>query len=184
MGGSSGHSGAVGAAPPGHHQPSAPAWPWQGRKQRSYGRQRPSVLPGLPWPPLQSTLDLGFPHLAAWCWDGASLGSVHHRWSGVELLWLPTGQGSRKISRTPCTHSPSMPWQCTVWRQGQLRGTGVRRLPAQPCPKLSWDRTCAPPWVLAGLWNSVTPVSTWGHPHRGSSGILGSPTRGLGPCSL
>lgn len=132
--------------------------------------QEPSAVPGLPWPPLQSTLALGSPHLAAWCWGGASLGSVHHRWSGMELVWLSTGQGSRKMSRTPCTHSPSMPWQCPVRCQGQLRGTGMWRCPAQPCPELSWDRTCTlrSPRLLAGLWDSVTPVSTWGDPRWGS----------------
>lgn len=51
----------------------------------------------------------------------------------------------------------------------------MRRVPEQPCPELSWDRTSAlhSPRVLAGLWNSVTPVSTWGvwglwaHQHKG-----------------
>lgn len=173
MGSSSGHSGAGGAAPPGHRQPSAPVWPWQGRKQSTTGatgaRGLPA-LPGLPWPPLQSTLALESPHLAAWCWDGASLGSVHHRWSVMELVWLPTGQGSRKITRRPCIHSPSMPWQCPVRCQAQLRGTGMRRFSAQPCPELSWDTTCAlhSPWLLAGLWNSVTPGSTWADPRWGS----------------
>lgn len=75
----------------------------------------------------------GPPHLAAWCWDGASSGSMERPSGpgpglglglGLGLVWLPAGEGSdrQESSRTPSTPSPFMLQQRPVRHRGWLRG--------------------------------------------------------------
>lgn len=139
-----------------------PRGPGEGRKQSATGSYGwgpgPFAVPGLPRPPLRNAPAPGSPHLAAWCGDGASSGSVCRRrsGSGLGLVWLPAGEGSsrQESSRTPSAQSPSMLRQCPVRCKGWLRGVarpGRARSCRDALPHCaSLAVPCAVPWTGPG----------------------------------